>query len=114
FVVALTVIWLKFHDRIKPWHYYASASLLLGGFLVFITNTGFFFGLLGRSASLTGGVPVWEDLFQNIYLQKPLLGYVYGALWMQKSFRILMQIRHQWPYQVYFDGSASESGSFSA
>src|SRR3990172_2269522 len=102
FVVALTVIWLKFHDRIKPWHYYASASLLLGGFLVFITNTGFFFGLLGRSARWTGRVPGGEDLFQNIYLQKPLLGYGYGALWMQKSFRILMQIRHQWPYQVYF------------
>ena len=102
FVVALTAIWLKFHTRIKPWHYYASASLFLGGFLVFITNTGFFFGLLGRSANMTGRVPVWEDLFQNFYLQKPIFGYGYGALWMQKSFRILMQIRHQWPYQVYF------------
>ena len=102
FVVALTVIWLKFHRRIKPWHYYASASLLLGGFLVFITNTGFFFGLLGRSANMTGRVPVWEDLFQNFYLQKPIFGYGYGALWMQKSFRILMQIRHNWGNQVYF------------
>jgi exopolysaccharide production protein ExoQ len=102
FVVALMVIWLRFYRRIKPWHYYASASFLLGGFLVFITNTGFFFGLLGRSANMTGRVPVWEDLLQNFYLQKPIFGYGYGALWMQKSFRILMQIRHDWGNQVYF------------
>ena len=101
FIVTLTVIWLKFHERIKPWQYYSSAVLLVVGFLVFITNTAFLFGLLGRSADMTGRVPVWEDLFQNFYLQKPILGYGYGALWMQKSFRILMQIRHNWPFQVY-------------
>jgi len=101
FIVALTVIWLKFHKRIKPWHYYSSAVILAAGFLVFITNTRFFFGLLGRSADMTGRVPVWQDLFQNFYLQKPIFGYGYGALWMQKSFRILMQIRHHWPFQVY-------------
>ena len=102
FVVALILFWLKFHEWIKPWHYYASAALLLAGFFIFITNTGFFFGLLGRNASMTGRVPLWQDLFSNFYLQKPILGYGYGALWMQKSFRILMQIRQGWPYQVFF------------
>jgi len=102
FVVGLTIVWLKFHERITPRHYVASAAFLLAGFLVFITNTGFFFGLLGRSANMTGRVPVWQDLFQNFYLQNPVLGYGYGALWMQKSFRILMQIRHNWGNQVYF------------
>jgi len=102
FVVALIMIWLRFHERIKPWHYYASAGLLLAAFFIFITNTGFFFGLLGRSTSLTGRVPLWQDLFSNFYLQKPILGYGYGALWMQKSFRILMQIRHGWNFQVFF------------
>ena len=51
---------------------------------------------------MTGRVPLWQDLFSTFYLQKPILGYGYGALWMQKSFRILMQIRHQWSIQVYF------------
>ena len=102
FFVGLTVVWLKFYEQIKPRHYFASAALLLGGFIVFITNTGFFFGLLGRSANMTGRVPLWQDLFQNFYLQDPVFGYGYGALWMQKSFRILMQIRHNWGNQVYF------------
>ena len=101
-VVALTVVWLRFHDRIKPWHYYSSATLLAASFLIFITNTAFFFGLLGRSPNMTGRVPIWQDLFQNFHFQKPLLGYGYGALWMRKSFRIMMQIRHNWGNQVYF------------
>ena len=102
FVVAVIMIWLRFHERIKPWHYYASAALLLAGFLIFITNTGFFFGLLGRSANMTGRVPLWQYLFSNFYLQRPILGYGYGALWMQRSFRILMQTRHGWHFQVFF------------
>ena len=102
FVVGLVVIWLKFNQRIIRWHYYVSVTILLLAFLVFITNTGFFFGLLGRSSNMTGRVPLWLDLFQNFYLQNPLFGSGFGALWMLKSFRIQMQIRHGWPYQVYF------------
>ena len=102
FVTGLTFVWLRFHQRFKPWHYYVLGGMLLAGFLIFITNTAFFFGLLGRTPNMTGRVPLWEDLFSTVYLQNPLLGYGYGALWMQKSFRILMQIRHSWPFQVYF------------
>jgi O-antigen ligase len=102
FVVVLVAVWLKFHQRIKPWHYYASAVFLATGFVAFVTNTAFFFGLLGRSANMTGRVPVWQDLLQTIFAQKPILGYGYGALWMKKSFRIMMQIRHQWGNQLYF------------
>jgi exopolysaccharide production protein ExoQ len=101
-IIALIFIWLKFRHRIKLWHYYLSATVLLTGLLIFIANRGFFFGLLGRSADMTGRVPVWEDLLNRVYLQKPLLGYGYGALWMQKSFRIMMQIRHHWGNQLYF------------
>ncbi len=101
-VTLLMAVWLRYRERLKSKHYYASAALLLGGFLVFITNTAFFFGLLGRSATMTGRIPLWEDLFQRIFLQQPWLGYGYGALWTLKSFRIQMQIHHNWPYQIYF------------
>lgn len=107
-VVGLTTLWLNFRDYLKPWHYYLSASMLLSMFLIFITNTAFFFGLLGRSPDMTGRVPVWLDLFQSVYLQNPIVGYGYGALWMQKRFRIMMQIRHHWGNQLYF----SDNGFF--
>ncbi len=102
FVVALTAFWLKFNTSIKAWHYYAFAIVLIAGFLVFVTNLGFFFGLLGRSASMTGRVPLWQDLFSRVYLERPILGYGYGALWSLKSFRLEMQFQNNWSHQIYF------------
>ncbi len=101
-VAGLAILWLKFYKKLKPWHYYVLGGFLLMGFLVFVTNTAFFFSLLGRSPTMTGRVPVWQDLLQRVYMEKPLLGYGYGALWMQKSFRIQMEIRHGWSNQLYF------------
>ncbi len=98
----LVILWLKFHQRLKPWHYYLMGSMLVVALLVFITNTSFFFGLLGRSASMTGRVPVWDDLIQRVYRTKPIFGYGYGALWMQKRFRLEMMIRHGWATPLYF------------
>jgi exopolysaccharide production protein ExoQ len=100
--VGLTFAWLKLRQRLASWHYYLVGFVLLAGFLVFITNTGFFFGLLGRTANMTGRVPVWQDLFGRVFAERPVFGYGYGALWMQKRFRIDMEIRHGWSNQVYF------------
>jgi len=95
-------IWTKWREKLTPKHYYSFVLIVAAGFTVFITNLGFFFGLLGRTANMTGRTPLWEDLFFNFYLKKPFLGYGYGALWMQESFRVLMQTRHGWFYPVYF------------
>ena len=102
FVVGLVFFWLKLNHLMKPRHYFIAAGLLLGGFLIFVLNTSFFFGLLGRESSMTGRVPLWVDLFQNFYILRPWFGYGYGALWMQESFRNLMQLRHGWKYPVFF------------
>lgn len=95
-------IWLKWHSWLKSWHYKLFFTLLAMGIIVFITNLSFFFGLLGRTANMTGRTPLWEDLFFNFYLQKPVLGFGFGTLWMQEEFRHLMQVRHNWTYPVYF------------
>jgi O-antigen ligase len=73
----------------------------LGGLAV-ILNTEYIFGLLGRSATMTGRIPLWHDLLLNVYTKKPVIGYGYGALWMQQDFRHFMQLRHGWKYEVFF------------
>jgi exopolysaccharide production protein ExoQ len=98
----LAYAWLKFHNHLKPWHYYVSAAFFSTGLLVVAANTAFFFSLLGRSANMTGRIPLWQDLFSTTFLQKPLFGYGYGALWSLKSFRIHTQIRNNWSHQVFF------------
>jgi O-antigen ligase len=102
FISLIAWCWHNFRDRIKLKHYCLFAFIFISGFIVFVSNLGFFFGLLGRSANMTGRIPLWKDLFLNFYLTKPFLGHGYGTLWMQESFRVLMQNRHGWPYQVYF------------
>jgi O-antigen ligase len=101
-LIFIVSIWLKFNDRIKKWQYYIVAAVLLLGALIFIFNTEYFFGLLGRSSTMTGRVPLWQDLWSTVFAEKPVLGYGYGALWMQESFRHLMQSRHNWKYEVFF------------
>ena len=100
--VVVFYIWLRWHSWFKVWHYGLFISLIALGFILFVSNLGFFFGLLGRTANMTGRTPLWNDLFFNFYLQKPVLGYGFGALWMQEDFRHLMQARHNWTYPVYF------------
>jgi exopolysaccharide production protein ExoQ len=95
-------VWLRIREKLGIKHYTIFWILVFLGFAVFLINADFFFGLLGRNSTLTGRVPLWKDLFSNFYLTKPFFGYGYGALWMQESFRTLMQTRHGWTYQVYF------------
>jgi len=101
--LGLSFFWLRWHTCLKSWHYYLFIGISATFALIFFTNVGFFFGLLGRSATMTGRTPLWSDLIFNFWLQKPLLGYGYGALWMQKSFRYLMMERQGWTlFPVFF------------
>jgi len=105
FLNALSILislWLLYYHRMKAWHYYLSSLILLTALLVFLLNTDYFFGLLGRSPNMTGRVPLWQDLFFNFFTSKPWFGHGYGALWMQQDFRHLMQERHGWRYEVFF------------
>jgi O-antigen ligase len=37
-----------------------------------------------------------------VWPERPVLGYGYGALWNQTSFRLELQELHGWPYPVFF------------
>ncbi len=100
--VAIFYYWVKRRDQLVSKHYYAFFTIAVIGFVVFVTNLEFFFGLLGRTAQMTGRTPLWNDLLLNFYSAKPWVGYGFGALWMQENFRLLMQSRHGWLYPVYF------------
>lgn len=45
---------------------------------------GEIFGLFGKSADLTGRVPLWISVFDSIW-RRPLLGYGYGAFWVDDN-----------------------------
>jgi exopolysaccharide production protein ExoQ len=100
FLVLLVWAWLKARDRLRPLHYY----LVLGGFIVvgvlISLNFDFVMGLLNRSSSLTGRVPMWMYLLEHVINQRPWFGYGFGAIWTIETFRIQVQHAVEWPSPV--------------
>jgi O-antigen ligase len=100
FCFILMLAWLRWKHLLKSKHYIAFG--IAGGILAIIifTNLDFLFDLLGRETNLTGRVPMWSYLLSEIFTQKPVLGYGFGAIWEHNSFRYFMQEIVNWPYPV--------------
>ena len=96
----LAVLWMKFRDKLTKWHYLAFGALALVLSFVVLTNLEFIFGLLGRETNLTGRVPMWEYLLQDVFVQKPILGFGFSTIWDYNNFRFYMQNIVGWPYPV--------------
>jgi len=96
----IVAAWLRWGKHLRSVHYY----ILLGTFIIAIvlvfSNLDFIFGLMGRNISLTGRVPMWIYLFQNVISKRPILGYGYGAIWSLEGFREQLNLILGWPNQV--------------
>jgi exopolysaccharide production protein ExoQ len=77
----LVFAWIRWGQGLKAWHYFVLFGGALVALIVVLTNLDFFLGFFGRNASLTGRVPMWQHLFQNIISKRPWLGHGYGAIW---------------------------------
>ena len=51
---------------------------------VVLLNPGDVMALLGKSADMTGRIPLWQDLMVSIE-KHPLLGYGYGTFWVSEN-----------------------------
>jgi exopolysaccharide production protein ExoQ len=98
----LGYLWVKFQHRLIKKHYKGLAVCFGLALLLAVANIEKIFALLGRNSTLTGRVPVWIDLLTRIWVQKPILGYGFGALWNQEAFRLSMTSFHKWGYMMYF------------
>lgn len=85
-LVLILNAWIRWGQNLKPWHYVGFLSGVLAAFILVMTNLDFFLGLLGRNATLTGRLPMWEKLFQNVITHRLWLGYGYGAIWHLHGF----------------------------
>jgi O-antigen ligase len=92
--------WLRWNHLLNKNHYIAFGITCGILAIIIFTNLDFLFGLLGRETNLTGRVPMWSYLLSEIFTQKPVLGYGFGAIWEHNSFRYFMQEIVNWPYPV--------------
>lgn len=101
-LLALLFIWLKYQKQLSKRHYAWLLVFFGGGLIVALFNLEFVFGLLGRNTTMTGRTPLWADLISRVWMERPFLGYGFGALWNQESFRMALTERHGWGYMIYF------------
>ncbi|WP_298820350.1 O-antigen ligase [uncultured Chloroflexus sp.] len=101
--VLKTAIYFSGWDRLRL--SFLGASLILpGGSLLFL-NLPELLSLLGRDVSLTGRLPLWSALW-SIGWQRPLLGYGFGAFWLDTGQEMevdiaLMRLRFGWALQAH-------------
>jgi exopolysaccharide production protein ExoQ len=100
--VILAYLWLSIRQRLTNRHYLAFAIFIGVSAIILLLNMNFIFGLLGRDSTLTGRTKIWTDLISRVWVVHPIFGYGFGALWNQEAFRIAMQTRHGWSFQVFF------------
>ncbi len=100
--LVLALLWLRYRENLNRRHY----LIILGVFAVLalglLLNLDLIFRLLQRSSTLTGRTPIWEDMLVNLWPVRPLFGYGFGAIWNQDYYRVLIQTRHYWAYEVFF------------
>lgn len=96
----LAFLWLNVRHRLGKNHYYGLLGLGLLSVLVFLLNMDFIFGLFNRDTSLTGRLPMWSYLLNDVVTNSPWVGHGFGALWSQSAFRIQVQHAVGWEFPV--------------
>jgi exopolysaccharide production protein ExoQ len=92
--------WLKWGRVLKRTHYVwfaALSSLLIGSLLL---NLGSLFSIIGKNPTLTGRVPVWRYLFQNVISKRPWLGYGLETVWYERNFQVAVAKAARWDVVV--------------
>jgi exopolysaccharide production protein ExoQ len=94
-------IWSKLRKHLRSLHYIILSIIALIVIVAVLLNLDFFFGLVNRNASLTGRVPLWLYLYNQVILIHPYLGYGYGAIWSFPEFRELTGVAVGWEIPIF-------------
>jgi O-antigen ligase len=96
-VMLLALIFLKFKERIRGYHYaiFLATTLLLS--LVLYLNITSVFAAFGRSTSLTGRIPMWGHLFNVYFSKRMFVGYGFNAFWYIETSRKIMGLLAGYP-----------------
>jgi exopolysaccharide production protein ExoQ len=95
--IVLTLIWLKFRNKIQKSHYLLFVVFLILLSLVLYMNIDRFFGIFNRNTTLTGRIPMWSYLYNTYITNRPIGGYGFNAFWYLESNRVAVQLAAGYP-----------------
>ncbi len=95
-LIILIFFWRVLRKKMKKVHYYLFALVAFISGWVTLANLDFVFGIFNRKPNLTGRVPMWEILIENVVLRSPWVGYGFGAIWANEKFRLGIKETADW------------------
>jgi exopolysaccharide production protein ExoQ len=114
-IIALLVIQYLYAQSVNAWLFFFGSSTIavsVGLFLAIVPTSiyNLFFGVatVGRTthlASLTGRIPLWEEIIRH-WQREPMLGYGYGGYWTTKRVEDFAQMFYWEPpngHSIYID-----------
>ena len=80
--------WLKWGKFLHRKHYVWLAALSAFTGAAVLLNLKPLLALIGKSPGLTGRVPLWQYLLQEVVSKRPWLGYGPETLWYERAFQV--------------------------
>jgi O-antigen ligase len=97
---AIIWAWLKLRPRMSATHYLLTGLFAIISVALLWTNLEAILGLFGRSASLTGRIPMWQHLWAEFMLDHRWLGHGFGVFWNLEAHTVAIQQAQGWPHPV--------------
>ncbi len=89
--------WIKWGDRVqRRWVVYGAGILAGAGALSIFAIVN----LSGKSFDLTGRVPLWTNLLENVISEKPWFGYGLETLWQLPEFQKWASVTSGWGDEI--------------
>lgn len=106
FAFLLSLLWLRLYPILQRVHYWFVGLLFVVVAGVGYSKLDFLLGLLGRNSTFTGRTGLWSFLLSHFIAQRPVLGFGFGAFWMQRAYHYYLQEMVGWgsPIVIGDDG----------
>jgi len=97
---ALAYLWHRMRSRLRWPHYGVALALGVGALAAVAVRSRDLLALLGKDATLTGRVPMWQSVLTDFVSKRPVVGYGMGAFWNSVSNRVGVQQAAGWGWPV--------------
>jgi exopolysaccharide production protein ExoQ len=95
-MAALAGIWQRVRGMLHRKHYVLGFALAAVALILIATQAPRFLALLGKDATLTGRIPMWQLVLRDFVSQRLLLGHGLGAFWNLEANRLAVQRAAGW------------------
>ncbi len=88
FFLLVAYLWQRWQKALRPIHYRILGAGILGILAIGFIRIEQIAGLVNKAGSWSGRIVLWKYLVNVLILQRPVLGYGYGAIWNFHDFRV--------------------------